>query len=252
MSRISIAAVTILFLISSAPNSKAGDPKLLEADPLKQNEGVLSGNSDLGLMAPEPLAADEAIYQKGKFFLNAGVHLGNYRYGYGARFSSLRPMIPISASLEVGVFDFIGIGGYFGFARRSYEYEYSDWSSSQGYHTDIYEHRYTYTSIGAKASFHVIPFLNKTFSFDHNLDGSKYDLYIAHYLGTRIETAKWTDDVDDEVRENVDTDRDVDIVFFNPVIGARYMFTNFFGSFAEVGYGHFGGSELKIGLSLRM
>lgn len=162
-------------------------------------------------------------------------------------------MIPLSASLEFAALDFIGLGGYFGYARRTYEYEhtYTTGTWFQGFqtHTEDREDRYTYTSFGAKASFHIIPFLDQTFNFDHNLDGSKYDLYIAHFIGARVETWRTVDEDGSTVGSS---SRDTDPIIMNPAIGARYMFSNFFGAYAEVGYGHFGGSELSLGLSLRI
>ncbi len=196
-------------------------------------------------------AASEQIYSPGHIFLDAGIHLGVYNYGYGGAWNTVTPMIPLTANLEVAALDFIGIGGYFGFATQKYEYEYSDWDKKKGSHIDTYEHRYTYTSFGAKGQFHVIPFLDHL-DVDHGMDGTQYDLYIAHYLGVRLTSSKWVDDdVDDDVKDDVDRDTDASFVFMNPTVGGRYMFSDFFGVYAEVGYGHWGGSDLEGGLSFR-
>lgn len=206
---------------------------------------------------PMPPSKGEPIYQPGKIFVGMGVHLGFYGSRYDLYSSSLTPMIPLSLDVEVAALDFIGIGGYFSVATQKYEkgYDYTvgTWPNLRTY-SGTYDVRYTYTSFGVKGVFHVIPFLNKTFSFDHSLDGSKYDLYISHYFGARLSSYSIADDIPDEIEDEEEdelSDPNIGFSVFNTMIGGRYMFTDFFGAYAELGYGHWGANDIKAGLTLR-
>lgn len=207
---------------------------------------------------PMPSGEGDPIYQQGKVFGELGVHLGFYSNRYGLYANSLTPMVPLNVDVEFAAFDFIGIGGYFGFATQKYEkgYSYTLGSSPFNFQTvsGTYDVRYTYTSVGIKGVFHVIPFLNKTFDLDHGMDGSKYDLYISHYFGARVSNYSVAQDIPNEVEEEEQNELDdpnIGVSIFNTTVGGRYMFTDMFGAYAEIGYGHWGANDLKIGLTLR-
>jgi hypothetical protein len=147
--------------------------------------------------------AQQGAYNKGDKILMAGVGFGTYS-GYGG--------IPLVASLEFGVHESISVGPFAGFSSGQFWNQFA---------------------VGAKGSFHYLPFLNQ--ALELNIDDDRWDFYIALYAGYRQHT--YTLDRNFfglGVRQNYGS------ALFNPVLGFKYLFTPNIGAYGELGYGALG------------
>ncbi len=152
---------------------------------------------------------------KGVNLLNAGIGLGSYGLsGTGG--------LPIIASFEHGFHKNITAGATFGYITRKYA---SDW-------------RYTYMMFGARASYHF----NELMS----LDNPKLDLYAGAGLMYRHYSFKYKGDLGGE--DEYDWDSNGGDIVFDLHAGGRYMFSDNFGAYAELGYGI---SPLQLGLTVK-
>lgn len=144
-------------------------------------------------------------------YLNVGVGLAAY-YGGG---------LPLGASFEVDLKDNISIGGSVDYMRY-------------GYNSGGYKWNYTFVYAGARASYHLAEVLNVA-------DG-KFDPYAGATLGLRY--AGYSD--------NYGYDNYVSPynsgLYLGIHVGARYLFNEKLGGFAEVGYGV---SALRLGLTAK-
>lgn len=150
----------------------------------------------------------------GSKFLNLGVGLGAY-YAGG---------LPLGASFEVGLKDALdgnlSVGGFVDYARY-------------GYRSYGYRWNYTFIYLGARASYHAGEILGVT--------NAKFDPYAGVSLGYRASRYKDNDGYYGSYYNPYGSS-----VFFGGHIGARYLFSERLGGFAEVGYGV---AALKLGLT---
>ena len=172
--------------------------------------------------------SEDLSYNEGDIILQVGTSFGYYGYGYAGSRTGFT--LPLTATLEYGITENISVGPYLGFARWSYE-GYSD-----------YRYSWTFISLGARGSFHYLPYFNEI--FESNLDESKYDFYLTLIAGIEIRNFSSSDDYYDDYYDN-----DVNGVF-GPVFGFKYYFNPSFGVFFEGGRGAFGYG--KIGVSLKL
>ncbi|GAB3275401.1 hypothetical protein GCM10027347_48740 [Larkinella harenae] len=157
-------------------------------------------------------AAKAQTVEKGEKFLNAGIGLGAYTYRG----------LPIGASFEYTIKDNISVGGSFDFARYGY--------SSGGY-----KWNHTFLFFTARGTYHFGELLN--------VSDSKFDPYAGVSLGVRTSS----------YRDNYGYSGDYyspygNSVFLGMHVGSRYMFSEKFGGFAEIGYGV---AVLRVGLTAK-
>jgi hypothetical protein len=165
-----------------------------------------------GLLAVAAVQAQKAQDVKGINYVNAGVGLGTYGfYGTGG--------LPIIASFEHGFTKDISAGINFGFVSRKY---YTDW-------------KYTYIIFGVRGSYHFNELLN--------VDNDKVDLYGGAAINYEHYKLKYNGDIDEAYYKVSGGEVDVQLH-----VGARYLFTDHVGAFAELGYGI---SPLQLGLHLK-
>jgi hypothetical protein len=166
-------------------------------------------------------------YKQGDNLLSAGISLGGYNYGLGYVGGRSIGMIPLSASFERGINDKFSVGAYAGYASWNY--------GSGGY-----KWGWSYTSVGARGSFHYLPWLNET--LDLSLDEDKLDFYVAALAGLEFQrpTGEWSG------YNYVNATR----FFVGPVLGFRYMFKPTLGAFFEAGRGALGYGT--FGLTFRL
>jgi hypothetical protein len=143
-------------------------------------------------------------------FLNAGIGLAAYTAGG----------FPIGASFEVEVKDNVSVGGFLDYAR----YGYSDYG---------YRWNYTFVYLGARASYHAGELLGVT--------NPKFDPYAGISLGYRASRYGNNDGYYGSYYNPYGSS-----VFFGAHLGARYLFSDKVGGFAEVGYGV---AALKLGVT---
>jgi hypothetical protein len=143
--------------------------------------------------------------------LNIGIGLGAYTAGG----------IPIGVSFELPLKENnISVGGSIDYARYGYNY-------------DGYKWNYTFFYFGARASYHAAKALSIT--------DDKFDPYIGFSLGFR--TSSYSDNYG---YGNYSSPYSSGL-FLGTHLGARYLFSDKIGGFAEVGYGV---SVLRIGMTL--
>jgi hypothetical protein len=153
--------------------------------------------------------SSEAQIAKGQNYLNAGVGLGTFGFsGTGG--------LPISASFEHGFTDKISAGGTFAFVKRKF----------------IDDYHYTYYVVGARGSYHFNELLKVT--------NEKVDVYGGASLFYRGYKLNYKGE--DNYKASAGG---LDIALH---AGARYMFSEKVGGYAELGYGI---SPLQLGVSLK-
>lgn len=174
------------------------------------------------LFLAAPTQAQQA-YAQGDKILNVGLNLGMYNYGYIGNRSGF---LPINASFEVAKTDKLSFGGYAGFASWKYKYTGGNFG-------------WNYIALGAKGSFHYLPWLNE--NLDLGMDEEKFDLYVSVLVG--VELRRYTG-------EYAYLDYGNSAQFrLGPVLGIKYMFNPKFGAFFEAGRGALGYGN--IGVSAR-
>lgn len=113
------------------------------------------------------VAQSGLAHQKGELLISPGIGIGSYYgsgyYGFG---------LPLSVSAEYGVHNYIGVGGWAGFASYGYT-----WPNSTKY-------RDTYVGLGGRATFHWYALLEKLLEKD--IHGDKLDIYYSLMLGYYI------------------------------------------------------------------
>lgn len=161
----------------------------------------------LGVTSHSAFAQEQ--FQKGDKLLNAGINLGG-TYGGGG--------VGVGASFEVGVHDFISVGGQADFVTWNYGFIGSDI-------------RYNFFTVAARGSYHF----GKHFLTMNNLD-----LYAGPSLGYRAASNNYNGiNYNDSYGSGV---------FAGAFAGARYYFKPTMGVFAEVGYN---ASPLKAGITFK-
>ncbi len=151
-------------------------------------------------------------YQKGDNLLSAGLGLGAYTAGG----------IPIGISYERGITDEISVGGSVDYARY-------------GYRSGGYKWNYTFIYVGARGSYHFGNLLN--------LGNDKIDPYAGISLGFRSASYHDNTGYNGDYYSPYGSG-----VFLGIHIGGRYMFSEKFGAYGEVGYGV---AALKLGVTAK-
>lgn len=148
------------------------------------------------------------VFDKGAKFVHVGIGVGS-PYAYSG---SSVTIPPVHASLEVGITEKIGIGGLVGYTASKWD---------QNYFGGAYSWKFSYLIIGARGAYHFI-------------DHEKADVYGGLMLGYNVASAKFeSNDPDLEALVN---EPDAGGVAFGGFVGARYMFKETIGGFAELGY----------------
>jgi hypothetical protein len=140
-----------------------------------------------------------------------GNSLLNIGVGFGGGFG-----MPIGLSYEYGFSDKISGGVYLGYASTSENFGVAEW-------------KWTYGMGAARASYH----------FDFNVEG--LDPYLGVMLGYNYAKGDWSSG-------SFNVNPSAGGVLYGGYAGARYLFTEKFGIFAEVGYGI---GNLNAGLAFK-
>ena len=177
----------------------------------------------------------QAQYEKGDLLINPGISLLGYGYGFGSYGSGYTGLPGLTASIEYNLTDNIAVGGYAGYLARSYRYDIGG---------NRYTDRWTNLGFGARGIFHASEVLND--ALGTNIDSEKWDIYGGLSLG--YETWSWNYDnsFGGSGRANYGNGR----VFFGGVLGTRYMFSERFGVYGELGRGALG--ALTLGVTLKL
>lgn len=160
------------------------------------------------------------VFDKGTKFLHAGIGVGS-PYAYSGSAMSIPP---IHASFEVGVTDKIGVGGLIGYTASKYD---------QALFSSQFSWNFTYLIIGARGAYHFY-------------QNDKADVYGGLMLGYNVASVNFESNNPD-IRNSV-PEPSVGGVAFGGFLGARYMFKENFGGFAELGYNI---SYLSVGAAFK-
>jgi outer membrane protein W len=165
-------------------------------------------------------------FEQGRNFVSAGYGIG---IGYGAILKAYQSYAgydfngfgPVLFNYERGVTDNIGIGLCIGYSTYGATWNYS----SLGLGSYDYKYSWNTLSIMARGTYH----------FDMSRR-SKFDPYVGVGLGYRNYSFKWTSSDPDfsEANYNISLGIPFGFQLFG---GARYMFNDNVGAYAEVGYG---------------
>lgn len=163
-----------------------------------------------------------AQYQTGQVDLNIGVGLGNIVAGSG----STSAIAPISASLEYGVTDNIGLSAYLGYTGASYSYTGSYISPTLGPTGYIDTYKWSFLILGARGAYHL----------GNIVKVEKLDLYGGLMLGYNIANSSFSST--DGSRANITYGGSSFGGFiWSLYAGGRYRFNDKVGVFGELGYG---------------
>lgn len=160
------------------------------------------------------------VFDKGAKFLHVGIGVGS-PYAYSGSSVSLPP---VHASFEVGITEKIGLGGLIGYTASKWD---------QNFFGDAYSWKFTYLILGARGAYHFI-------------DNDKADVYGGVMLGYNVASA--TFESSDPDLEALVSEPSVGGVAFGGFVGARYMFKENIGGFAELGYNI---SYLSVGATFK-
>jgi hypothetical protein len=177
-------------------------------------------------------AQEVKVFEEGDLSVNMGMSFGliGYNYGYGSRSFPL----PITANVEYGVNEYLGVGGYIGYLGMNYG-------------TTGNEYKYRNYSFGVQGVFHATPILNEMLKL--GIDESKIDYYAKLVLGFETYKFKYVGNNSIYNIYNLTPSNGTGAVF-GPVLGARYLFNPNFGAYIEGGRGAFGWITLGISIKL--
>lgn len=175
--------------------------------------------------------ANAQAFDEGTKHLNVGIGFGSGYYGYsylsGSDYSEI-PTIFLSydqgTAIELGP-GIIGIGGFLGYSSASASYAYVGYS---------WEYKWTNFVIGARGTYH------------YPLDNEKLDVYGGLSLGLWMQSYEYTNS-DPFWGGTLDSDDNYTNLYYAGCVGARYMFTEKLGAFAELGWDI---ALLKAGVTL--
>ena len=167
------------------------------------------------------LSTNAQLFDEDAKFFHVGIGVGS-PYAYSGSDVSIPP---VHASAEFAVSEKIGVGGLIGYTASKYD---------QSYFGDSYSWKFTYLIVGARGAYHFI-------------DSDKADVYAGAMLGYNIASAKF-ESTDPDLEQFV-TEPSVGGVAFGGFVGARYMFNEKLGGFAELGYNI---SWLSVGLAVKL
>ena len=162
------------------------------------------------------------------FGLGYGRLLNAYSANQGYKFSGFGPAF---LSYERGITDNIGVG-----ASISYSSYGAKWIKDYTVQSYDYSYRWTTLAIMARGAYHF------------NVSNDKFDPYAGVGLGFMKFGYKWTteDPTFNEANNNVSLGTPFGYQIF---AGARYMFSDKIGGYAEVGYGL---SVANFGLTFKL
>ncbi len=153
------------------------------------------------------------VFEKGDIAINAGLGLG----GYDGFIPSIEASVEFGA-IPTGDIGLVSFGGSVGYKYANYGYlGFSD------YHYNKFQ-------FGVRGAWHL-----------HTFKSDKYDVYAGLGLGM-VSYADY-----DFVKDDYVTSFHLSEEVF---VGGRMMFSEAFGAFAEVGYGHL--SNLRVGLTFKL
>ena len=159
---------------------------------------------------PAPLAVGNYnSYHPGSIVLNAGLSVG--LIGVANPYGTPSGFLPITLSGEFSITEEISAGAFVAFYTNTY-------------HFSGYEGHDNYFSVGARGVFHGTHLLNDKLHW--RIPGN-IDLYGAAILGVQSRSIKYN-------YPGANTSTDTEVIV-GPSLGGRYMFTDFFGVYAEVG-----------------
>ncbi|PCJ64367.1 MAG: hypothetical protein COA58_13515 [Bacteroidetes bacterium] len=146
--------------------------------------------------------------------VSPGLGLGLYGVGYGIGFT-----VPLHVNVDVGVSDYVSVGGYAAYWKKTWDYSFSG------------QYKFTSTHIGVRGTFHWGKFLSEDMELDIIPD--KTDLYATFWGGYNIRSAKWKDNGGTVINNK-------DLGWNNRLragaqIGARYFIKDNIAIFAEWG-----------------
>lgn len=172
------------------------------------------------------------VFYEGVNHLNVGVGLGGYgSYAYIAG-SDYSRTPTIFLSFDHGFMDDLGpgnlgLGAFLGFSSAHANYNYA----GLGYEWD---YKWSNFVIGARGTYHLL------------LDVDNVDLYGALSLGLWAQTYKYTN-TDPFWNGTLDGSDTYMNLYYAFSVGGKYMFSENFGAFAELGYDV---AYLKLGVTL--
>jgi opacity protein-like surface antigen len=174
----------------------------------------------LALLVTFSFKANAQFFERDINYVNLGYGLG---FGYGALLNAyavndgykFRGLGPVAMSYERGVTDNIGVGVALGFSSYGANWVQSNYN---------YRYRWTTLSIMARGAYHF------------NVRNRQFDPYAGAGVGFQRFGYNW------ESSEPGFNESATNINFGTPLayqifLGARYMFNDNFGVYAEVGYG---------------
>lgn len=187
------------------------------------------------LAATAITTANAQVFEEGSNLLGVGVGIGG-SYGIGFTGSGVSQSPALALHFDHGMGDLgpgtWGLGGFLGYKSYSYTYD-NIWFN--GNYTSKY--KWTYVVVGARGTWHYNDW--------HGND--KLDTYGGVMLAYRAATFKDETNYPNGVGSyNAGT---YSGVWLNGLIGARYMFSDKFGAYGELG---FGVSVFQLGLSVKL
>jgi hypothetical protein len=174
------------------------------------------------------ISSANQAYTKGDKIFQAGIGFGYFNYGHAGTRSVGLP--PLTASVELGIHDHISVGPYLG---------YGSWKYSQTFYGNKFTYSWNYLAVGARGSFHYLPFLNE--NLDLGLDAEKFDFYASLFLGLERQRIK-------SEYENANQ-ANATVVRLAPVLGFRYKFNPKFGTYLEAGRGALSVATLGVSVN---
>lgn len=176
------------------------------------------------MMLCHAASAEKMYYKKGQNLVQAGIGIGGIGGFYG---NSSLPVL--SVGVDLGIHEFISVGGLVGYSTSRFEYPYF-FVGQNG----TYSYKYSYITIAARGSYHP------------PLDVKNTDLYGGLDLGYTIVSAN----VDGQTPAGFGiVGASGSYLFFGVHVGARYFFSPRFAAYGELGYG-FG--ILNLGINFRI
>lgn len=190
----------------------------------------LSIGASVALILSGAVASAQS-FDVGSNAFNVGIGLGGYRYSYYTGTGTYRSSPTLGFSYERGVTEIgpgvLGIGGLIAFKTVKHEYSYSYWWGDS-YQID---ELWTNTTIGVRGSWHWNEW--------HGND--KLDLYAGVMLGYNIGSYKnnstITEDGVTRPYNNYRSSVSSSFATYGAYAGCRYLFTEKFGVYGELGYG---------------
>ncbi len=180
----------------------------------------------VAIILPISVFATEGPYKVKDLDISAGLGIGTYESGDIS-------IPPIGISVEYGFHELFSVGGYLGYLRMGEDF------FSLG---DKMEWSYSHTIVAARGSMHF----NKWLTPIHKLDG--LDIYTGVMIGFDFQSVNLDYDGPSNPYINDYDDTDMDLLF-SVHAGAKYMFNENWGAFAELGYGI---AYLTVGLNYKM